>query len=136
MSWTGCEEIATWFTTRQSADPEFRGALRKLLSTDSPDLDAIAGLVGRDEPRLGALLTEEFRELPPPTTLTVLRAWRSAIDEGLQFQMISERPDAPIAFARRRLVRVVTDVDSSGVTVRLSHIPGRHPLPLAAAGAN
>ena len=59
--------------------------------------------------------------------LSILRAWRDAVESGTSFALVSERPSSPLAFARRRLVRVITDVDESGITVRLSHVPGRHP---------
>ena len=127
MSFTGCEEFTGWFTALQGADAEFRTELRRLLRAEDPDLAAVADLVGRHELRLGALLREEFAELPRSTTRTVLQAWCDAVDDGLPFRLLNERPDQPVAFARRRLVRVVTDIDEEGVTVRLSHIPGRHP---------
>lgn len=131
MSFTGCEEFTGWFTALQGADAEFRADLRRLLRAEEPDLGAVAGLVTRHDPRLGALLRDEFVELPRSTTRTVLQAWCDAVDEGRPFRLLSERPDRPVAFARRRLVRVVTDIDEEGVTVRLSHIPGRHPRSVA-----
>jgi len=127
MGHTGCEEIATWFTARQAVDLSFRWALMQELRSDHPDLKVIATLVGSREPRLGAMVRDEFEELPRPSSLAILRAWRDAIEMGIPFRLVSERPDGLIAFARRRLVRVVTDVDQSGITVRLSHVPGHHP---------
>jgi hypothetical protein len=128
MTWMGCEQVAVWFSVEQASNPRMREQLRELLSVDPPDLDAVADLAVEFEPRLGALIREEFAELPRTTMMTILRAWRDAVDDGLPFQLVSERPDAPISFARRRLVRVVTEVDQLGITVRLSHIPTRHPV--------
>lgn len=127
MSHSGCEEIAIWFTVQQADDLPFRRALMTELSCADPDLRAIATLVGTREPRLGALVCDEFEDLPRPASLAILRAWRDAVDLGLPFKLVSERPDGAISYARRRLVRVVTEVDESGITVRLSHVPGHHP---------
>jgi hypothetical protein len=128
MSWTGCEAISVWFTVEQASNPRMREQLRELLAVDPPNLDAIADLAVEFEPQLGELIRKEFAELPKTTLTTILRAWRDAVDDGVPFQLVSERPDAPISFARRRLVRVVTEVDQEGITVRLSHIPTRHPV--------
>jgi hypothetical protein len=123
----GCEELAIWFTTHQSEDLSFRWALSQELSRQEPDLQAVATIVGTREPRLGSLAREELENLPRPASLAILRAWRDAVDLELPFRLVSELPDGPISFARRRLVRVITDVDQSGITVRLSHVPGHHP---------
>lgn len=133
MSHTGCEEIAIWFTACQADDLLFRWSLVQELKRDEPDLLAIASLVGTREPRLGAMVRDEFEDLPRASSLAILRAWRDAVETKVPFRLVSERPESPIAFAKRRLVRVVTDVDQSGITVRLSHVPGHHPVPGAVA---
>lgn len=123
----GCEEIAQWFSLSGASNQELKRELLELLRVDEPNLEAIARLAARHEPRLGHLVREELQSLPRPASLAVLRAWRDAIESDQGFLMVSERPHSPLSFARRRLVRVVTDVEETGITVRLSHVPGRHP---------
>lgn len=127
MGDSGCEEIANWFTYTGSTDPGLRRELLALLRCDEPELGLVAGIAAKHEPRLAGLIREELQELPRPSLLMILRAWRDAVESNTRFSLVSERPERPLAFARRRLVRVVADVDEGGITVRLSHVPGRHP---------
>jgi hypothetical protein len=128
MGHTGCEEIALWFTSVQAGDEGFRQQLRGLLGKDEPPLAEVATFIGSHEPRLGLMVRDEFETLPRPASLAILRAWCDAVDMNVPFKLVSEGPDRPLSFARRRLVRVVTDVEQSGITVRLSHVPGHHPV--------
>jgi len=64
-------------------------------------------IIAQHEPAIGALVAEEFREWPRPVSMAILRAWRDAVDLGLAFRLVSARPEAPVAFARRRLVQVM-----------------------------
>ena len=127
MGYTGCEEFALWFTVQQADDPPFRSALRELVEAETLDLEAVASLVERLQPRLGQLAREEFAELPRISSATILRSWLDSIELGLPFSLVSERPDGPIDYARRRCVNVAVEAHESGITVRLSHIPSRHP---------
>lgn len=120
MGVTGCEEVAWWLTAQQADDPVFRVAMRELVAADPLDLDAVASLVATLEPRLGELVREEFADLPRISSATVLRSWLEAVKSELPFKLISERPESPMDFARRRCISVSTEVDDWGITVRLS----------------
>jgi len=127
MGSMGCRETVEWFTAAQAEDGEFRTELRSLLGAAELDVESVAALISVREPTLGALVAEELRELPRPATLAILRAWSDAVDLGVRFRLVSERPTAPLAFARSRRVQVVLEFDERAIAVRLSHVPGRHP---------
>jgi hypothetical protein len=127
MTVSGCAAISDWFTQFQAAEPEFRIELRALVEAPDLRLDAIAELIGRHEPEFGETLRQEFTELPRYVPWAIFRAWLDATDAGVPFRLVSIPPDQPIEDARRRRIRLATDIEEEGIIVRLSHVPGHHP---------
>lgn len=126
MSWTGCDETAWWLThalendavcTRVRAEMAHGAPAPQLVRAIALDLpDTVKDRVER-----------ELGELPAAAVLGILAAWQTADSAKKPFVFESVRPDSPIDLARRRSVRLIVDIDESGVHAGLSHVPTRHP---------
>jgi hypothetical protein len=126
MTWTGCEETAWWLTWALKQE----GIRERLAVTagEGAPLDAIVlELAEHASPEIAARMNEELHELPAAALVGILAAWREADGGGKPFELKSVRPQAPVAMARRRSVRLTIDVHDEGVQAELSHIPTRHP---------
>ena len=128
MTLSGCRRFAVWFSDYQAASPHFRRDLRALVEAPRLNLPAVADLFGQHDAEFGELLRSEFNELPSYVPWAVLRAWLDAMDSGVDFEMESVAPETPIEDARRRRVRVTTNLEADRVVVSLSHVPSRHPV--------
>ena len=79
-----------------------------------------------DDEQQSQLLRLEMAELPPIVVSTILDAWVMAETAGKELRLESVPPSRPLEFARSRRVAVAVALDETGVTVSLSHVPGRH----------
>ena len=125
MAFTSCNMIALRVTAELGADDGV-GAARRLLARGAEPAEFIEELARRCEPELAEVLREEFKELPRTLVETVIHSWLLAESAGKPFTLESRVPDRPLEFARRSRVRFTVDVQDDGVTVSLSHVPGRH----------
>ncbi len=88
--------------------------------------DLIDALASQCDVATAMLLREEMVELPTNLVETIMGAWAMAASAGKTFRLQSVVPREPLEFARSRRVRLAVDVETDGVVVSLSHIPGRH----------
>jgi hypothetical protein len=133
MGATGCEPT-TAVLTSLLARPDVRSALRELMANGAPIDAQLHAVVRFADPATAANVLHEFQELPRLTVAMILQAWQLADSAGKPFELFSERPTAPVDFARHKRVRIVVDSESDTVRVGLSHIPGRHAVWYAPTG--
>ena len=121
----GCKDITEAATDMLSTEDGNALAL-ELLARGAEPREYIEALASQCDVATALLLREEMRELPTNLVETIMGAWAMAASAGKTFRLQSVVPREPLEFARSRRVRLAVDVESEGVVVSLSHIPGRH----------
>lgn len=99
---------------------------RHLLAAGA-DLAAFADAFAKHAPPEQAeRLRAEIAELPSNTVMMIVQAWLLAESAGKPLTLRSVRPERPVEAARARRVELSIAMEETGVSVSLSHIPGRH----------
>jgi len=106
--------------------PEGAAEARRLIEGGASSADVVEAFVRLADPTQIAGLREEMRELPETTVSSILGAWMLASAADKPLRLTSLAPDRPLEAARARRVEIRITMEEDGVTVALSHIPGRH----------
>jgi hypothetical protein len=136
MAISSCRDTVSW-VTEVFGTPDVARRLRELRSAHATAPEFVEAIASLSHPAIAGTIREEFGQLPAATVMTVIEAWAMADAGNKPFEMVSVRPEEPVAFARSRRVRVTVDAEEDAVRVFLSHIPTRHadwysPLALSA----
>lgn len=123
MSHGACEQISSIAVDDMMANGASYLALMQQGAAPGAFLDLIAQ---QCPPALAETLFEEFTELPLEMVNTIFRHWAMAQQQGIGFEIHSVRPDSPLEFARRRMTRLALNMSDDGISVEISHVPGRH----------
>ena len=127
MGASGCVFITAEATEFLSSDAGMAEA-RRLLAEGAPPDAFIEMLNDVLDDQSRELLRLEFEELPANTVTSIMMSWAVAASSGRRFTLASAPPPRPLEFARQRRVDVLLSHDEDGVTVTVSHVPGRHAL--------
>ena len=124
MSVPACSRI-TNHVTQISDDSEFKRRMRELAGrayTSQEVTDLLCEFLPYE---VATDLREEYHVLPSVMADMIVDSWKMADEAGMPWSFQSLPPAEPIAFARKRRVRFVVDVDEEGVTLGVAHIAGR-----------
>ena len=106
--------------------PEGAAEARRLIESGASTAEVVEAFIRLADPAEIGGLREEMRELPETTVSTILGAWMLASAANKPLRLQSVAPDRPLEAARARRVEIRIMMEEDGVTVALSHIPGRH----------
>lgn len=125
MGTSGCraitEEGTEWVRTSEA-----HNILERLEQLGAEPETYIGAFISHLEPHDQALLRDELPALPAGTLDIIVDSWRRATTAGKSFALRSEAPASPLTYARARRVRVAVESDEHGVSVSITHMPGRH----------
>lgn len=136
MSIPHCSRI-TNHVTQISTDAEFQARMRELAGrayTSAEVTDLLCDFLPYE---VATELRAEYHELPSIMAEMIVGSWKMADEAAMPWTFQSMVPAEPIAFARKRRVQFLVDVDEEGVTLSVAHIAGRkaewyQPVPVAA----
>ncbi|MEZ4501246.1 MAG: hypothetical protein R3C39_01310 [Dehalococcoidia bacterium] len=106
--------------------PDGAAEARRLIEAGASTDEVIEAFVRLADPSQITGLREEMQELPETTVSSILGAWMLASAANKPLHLKSAAPDRPLEAARARRVEIRIVMEEDGVSVTLSHIPGRH----------
>lgn len=125
MAFTPCGSLLSSLT--QQLETSEGQALAHDYVSDKINKETFLSCIGAMLPEPdAAVLKDEMREFPSDVLDLVLKSWAVADVAGHSFRLLSRVPDRPLDLARRQAVRLTIELDRSGVTFAVEHIPGRH----------
>jgi hypothetical protein len=106
--------------------PEGADEARRLIESGASTAEVIEAFARLADPAQIGGLREEMQELPETIVSSILGAWMLASAAHKPLRLTSVTPERPLEAARARRVEIGITIEEDGVTVALSHIPGRH----------
>ncbi len=130
MPSTGCYKFMEEFTKLMGGtESSAREEIRRLAAVGAP-VDEVEQWIRTYPPSSDVeLMVEELHSLPPKFIKSLLTAWEIADEAGLPFAAQSIAPadlGEGLSLARAKRVEMAIDVEESGVTFSLKHVPGYH----------
>ena len=112
--------------TEVLSSPEGAAEARRLVAAGAPVSEIVDAFARLADPTQIEQLRAEMLELPETTVSAIVSAWLLADTAGKPLWLTSVPPARPLEAARAQRAEINTSMDEAGVTVALSHIPGRH----------